>query len=89
MSKLTKIFVTKYALTVGPQVVMAEVKYEGDSAFWWVGGYHHSAHGKDFWLTDDIELFIGTNSRKLRRAVKGWAFAESFIIMKEEGRLLR
>ncbi|CAI1024119.1 Uncharacterised protein [Serratia ficaria] len=56
MSKLTKIFVTKYALSAGPFSVTAEVKYEGDSAFWWVGGYHRSAHGKEFWLTEEEAL---------------------------------
>ncbi|AIM22423.1 hypothetical protein I5P68_10470 [Serratia ureilytica] len=68
MSKLTKIFVTKYALTVGPQVVMAEVKYEGGSAFWWVGGYHHSAHGKDFWLTKEEALADCERRRKAKLA---------------------
>jgi len=53
MSKLTKIFVTKYALSSGPFSVMAEIKYEGKAAFWRGNGFKSSAHGKEFWLTEE------------------------------------
>ncbi|MEL5403216.1 hypothetical protein PTQ96_11035 [Serratia ureilytica] len=51
MSKLTKIFVTKYALSSGPFSVMAETQNEGSMASWKGDGYWNYAHGKDFWLT--------------------------------------
>lgn len=59
MSKLTKIFVTKYALTAGPQLVMAEVREDGKSAVYkthlgW-GGVNY-VYNKDFWLTEQEAL---------------------------------
>lgn len=52
MDKLTKIYVTKNALTAGAFSVMAEVKPGGRSAFWGGGWDRSSAYGKDFWLTE-------------------------------------
>ncbi|EPV8458644.1 MULTISPECIES: hypothetical protein [Serratia] len=56
MSKLTKIFVTKYALSAGPFSVMAEIKDEGSMASWKGPGYWNYAHGKEFWLTEEEAL---------------------------------
>lgn len=53
MSELTKIYVTKYALTEGPFTVDAQVKYDGSMASYTVKGYRNYAHGKDFWLTEE------------------------------------
>ncbi|HIA9146688.1 TPA: hypothetical protein ACWSRJ_000914 [Klebsiella pneumoniae] len=51
---MTKVFVTKYALSSGPFHVEAELKER--SAFWRVCGYQNSAHGNDFWLTEEEAL---------------------------------
>lgn len=51
--ELTKIYVTKYALSKGPFVVDAEVKKDGDMAFFQSGGYRNYAHGKEFWLIEE------------------------------------
>ncbi|WP_164097387.1 hypothetical protein [Serratia marcescens] len=56
MSKLTKIFVTKYALSAGPFSVMAEITDEGSMASWKGPGYWNYAHGKEFWLTEEEAL---------------------------------
>ncbi|CAI2786446.1 Uncharacterised protein [Serratia ficaria] len=58
MSKLTKIFVTKYALSAGPFSVMAETQNEGSMASWKGDGYcsWNYAHGKEFWLTEEEAL---------------------------------
>lgn len=54
MSKLTKIYVTKYALTSGPFCVMAEISNDGSMASYKLPGcYVNHAHGKDFWLTEE------------------------------------
>lgn len=53
---MTKIYVTKYALTDGPFEVEAEVKYEGTMASWRANGYPQAAHSKDFWLTPEEAL---------------------------------
>ncbi|MBH3232312.1 hypothetical protein I5R56_07375 [Serratia marcescens] len=66
MSKLTKIFVTKYALTVGPLVVMAEVN--AGAAYWGTGFQRQSAHGKDFWLTEEEALVDCERRRKAKLA---------------------
>lgn len=50
---MTKIYVTKYALTSGPFIVEAEIKYDGTYASWRSGQWPQSASGKDFWLTED------------------------------------
>lgn len=51
---MTKIYVTKYALTAGPFSVDAELT--GKSAFWYDNSYQQSAYGKDWWLTEDEAL---------------------------------
>ncbi|MBH2977787.1 hypothetical protein I5R25_05960 [Serratia marcescens] len=56
MSKLTKIFVTKYALSTGPFSVMAEIQNEESMASWKGPGYWNYAHGKEFWLTEEEAL---------------------------------
>ncbi|MCD9997633.1 hypothetical protein LVT46_04865 [Klebsiella quasipneumoniae subsp. similipneumoniae] len=48
---MTKIYVTKYALTSGPFTVGAEVT--GGSAFWYDNGYQQSVHRKEWWPTED------------------------------------
>ncbi|MBN5380811.1 hypothetical protein JY493_27235 [Serratia marcescens] len=71
MSKLTKIFVTKYALTEGPKAVMAEIMYEGRTAFFrensqaGIDGY---AHNKEFWLTEEEALADCERRRKAKLA---------------------
>ncbi len=50
---MTKVFVTKYALTEGPFAVEAEILYNGSMAAYKVHEYQQSAHGKDFWLNED------------------------------------
>lgn len=56
--KRTEVFVTKYALTEGPFRVMAEVSSEVKMATYKFSGsyYQQTAHGKDFWLTEDEAL---------------------------------
>ncbi|HED2345311.1 TPA: hypothetical protein ACYSBK_000645 [Serratia marcescens] len=56
MSNLTKIFVTKYALSTGPFSVMAEIQNEGSMASWKGPGYWNYAHGKEFWLIEEEAL---------------------------------
>ncbi|HCR0925054.1 TPA: hypothetical protein OMT71_001251 [Klebsiella aerogenes] len=51
---MTKVFVTKYALTEGPFTV--DAKITGKSAFWQNNGYQQSAYGNDFWLTEEEAL---------------------------------
>lgn len=53
MNKLTKIYVTKYALTEGPFTIDAEVLNNGSMAAYSINGYRNFAHGKDFWLTEE------------------------------------
>lgn len=49
-----EVIVTKYALTEGPFKVMAEISHGGSMASYRVGNsYLLSAHGKDFWLTEE------------------------------------
>ncbi|EMH2077918.1 hypothetical protein NO938_005302 [Citrobacter freundii] len=50
---VTKVFVTKYALTEGPFAVEAEILYNGSMAAYKVHEYRQAAHGKDFWLNED------------------------------------
>ncbi|MBH3279174.1 hypothetical protein I5N59_00180 [Serratia marcescens] len=70
MSKLTKIFVTKYALTSGPRAVMAEINCEGRTAFFRENsqGISDWAHGKDFWLTEQEALADCERRRKAKLA---------------------
>ncbi|MCU6682162.1 hypothetical protein M8320_09120 [Leclercia sp. H6W5] len=50
----TKVIVTKYALTEGPFKVIAEISHGGSMASYRIGNsYLQSAHGKDFWLTEE------------------------------------
>lgn len=63
---MTKIYVTKYALTDGPFTVEAEVSYEGKMASWMAGGYGQTAHGKDFWLTEQ-EAIADCERRRLAK----------------------
>lgn len=53
---LTKVYVTKYALTEGPFSIDAEIFYEGSMAVYTVNGYRNHVHGKDFWLTEQEAL---------------------------------
>lgn len=71
MSKPTKIFVTKYALTAGPQLVMAEVREDGRSAIYkthlgW-GGVNY-VYNKDFWLTEEEALADCERRRQVKLA---------------------
>lgn len=52
------VIVTKYALSGGPFKVMAEISHEGSMASYRLGtGYFtQTAHGKDFWFTEDEAL---------------------------------
>lgn len=68
MSKLTKIFVTKYALSYGPFSAMAEIKDEGSMAFWIADGYRNYAHGKEFWLTEEEAISDCERRRKAKLA---------------------
>lgn len=68
MSKLTKIFVTKYALSSGPFSVMAETQNEGGMASWKGDGYWNYAHGKEFWLTEEEALADCERRRKAKLA---------------------
>ena len=55
--KKTEVFVTKYALSEGPFKVMAEISFGGSMASYRIGNsYGQTAHGKDFWLTEDEAL---------------------------------
>ena len=56
MDKLTKIYVTKYALTAGPFSVMAEVKPGGRSACWSEGWGKTLVFRKDFCLSKEDAL---------------------------------
>lgn len=51
----TEVFITKYALTTGPIMVMAEVSTSGGMAVYKTPGSYcqQYAHGKDFWLTEE------------------------------------
>lgn len=53
---MAKIYVTKYALTSGPFIVDAQVKYDGTYASWRSDGWPQSAGNKDFWLTEEEAL---------------------------------
>lgn len=53
---MTKIYVTKYALTSGPFIVDAQVKYDGTYASWSSDGWPQSAGNKEFWLTEEEAL---------------------------------
>ncbi|HDX8949481.1 TPA: hypothetical protein R1871_000538 [Klebsiella oxytoca] len=55
-NELTKIYVTKYALSDGPFTVNAEIHYGGSMASYKVNGYRNHAHGKDFWLSESEAL---------------------------------
>ncbi|MGQ6231211.1 hypothetical protein ACUNFK_22640 [Serratia sp. IR-2025] len=71
LSKLTKIFVTKCALTVGPLLVMAEVREDGRSAMYKThlgrGGVNY-VYNKDFWLTEEEALADCERRRKAKLA---------------------
>ncbi|HGK4675219.1 TPA: hypothetical protein ACJ2WV_004520 [Kluyvera georgiana] len=56
MSKLTKIYVTKYALTAGAFITDAEIKDGGRFAVYCHGSFPAYAYGKDFWLTEEEAL---------------------------------
>lgn len=51
---MTKIFITKYALTSGPFVVDGELK--DDMAIWKSSEYRQYAHGNEWWLTEEDAL---------------------------------
>ncbi|WP_336994820.1 hypothetical protein [Leclercia adecarboxylata] len=57
-NELTQVFITKYALTEGPFRVMAEVSSDVKMAVYRIPGgyYQQTAHGKDFWLTEEEAL---------------------------------
>lgn len=51
------IYVTKYALSDGPFSVEAELSFGGTMASYRIGNsYTQTAHGKDFWLTQEEAL---------------------------------
>lgn len=55
--KKTEVFVTKYALSEGPFKVSAEISFGGSMATYRVGSsYTQTAHGKEFWLTEEEAL---------------------------------
>ena len=61
---MTKIYVTKYALTVGMFSVNADISPSKKSAFWTdTNGYKCSAYGKDFWLTPE-EAIVDCERRR-------------------------
>lgn len=67
MSELTKIYVTKYALTSGPFCVMAEISNGGNMASYRLPGcYVNHVHGKDFWLEEDDALDDCERRRKAK-----------------------
>lgn len=51
---MTKVFITKYALTVGP--IAAEGEIKESMVHWDSSGYRQYAHGKDWWLTEEEAL---------------------------------
>ncbi|WP_142501298.1 hypothetical protein [Klebsiella sp. 2680] len=63
---MTKVFVTKYALTKGPFAVEADVSFNGAMASWKINGYQQTAHGNDFWMTED-EAIADCERRRLAR----------------------
>ncbi|WP_318370468.1 hypothetical protein [Enterobacter sp.] len=53
----TDVIVTKYALSEGPFKVSAELSFGGTMASYRIGNsYTQTAHGKDFWLTEEEAL---------------------------------
>lgn len=51
------VYVTKYALSDGPFKVEAEISFGGTMASYRIGNsYTQTAHGKDFWLTQEEAL---------------------------------
>lgn len=66
---MTKIYVTKYALTDGPWTAEAEVSKDGKSAHWKdVKGFHWFMYGKDFWLTKEEAIADCERRRKAKIA---------------------
>lgn len=63
---MTKVYVTKYALTEGPFTAEAEILFDGSMASWKVSGYGQTAHGKDFWLTEQ-EAIADCERRRLAK----------------------
>ena len=63
---MTKVFVTKYALSSGPFAVDAEIHHGGTMAYWRSGGYPQAAHGKDFWLNQE-EAIADCERRRLAK----------------------
>ncbi|EEH8063304.1 hypothetical protein G3R67_003444 [Salmonella enterica subsp. enterica serovar Agona] len=54
---MTTVYITKYALSDGPFKVEAELSFGGKMASYRIGNsYTQTAHGKDFWLTEDEAL---------------------------------
>lgn len=53
---MTKIYVTKYALTSGISEHDAEVSSDGNMASFRKNGYPHNYHGNDFHLTFESAL---------------------------------
>lgn len=51
---MTKVYITKYALTEGPFSVDGEI--EESMVCWISSGYRQYAHGKDWWLTKEEAL---------------------------------
>lgn len=62
--KLTKVYVTKYALTSGPFAIEAELLEGGSIAYWVISGFGQSVHGRDFWLTSEAALSDCERRRK-------------------------
>lgn len=63
---MTRVFVTKYALSEGPFAVEAKIMFNGTMASWEVNGYPQSAHGKEFWLSAD-EAIADCERRRLAK----------------------
>lgn len=65
---MTKIYVTKYALSSGAFQVDAEIKYNGTMASYRKNGWPQTAHNKDFWLTKEEALADCERRRKAKIA---------------------
>lgn len=65
--ELTEVIVTKYALSIGPFKVMADVSHGGTMASYRLPGcYLTTAHGKDFWL-NEAEALADCERRRLAK----------------------
>lgn len=64
---MTKIYITKYALTTGVFSVDAKIKSDGTSAtFYDKRNMPQFVYGKDFWLTPE-EAFIDCERRRINK----------------------